>query len=329
MRDWPHPAVVTDRVGIDPNPSFGEVYPSDSDHLGRITIEGVSHAIQVVGGDERTESLLALLYTSYERSAQVAHIDSPALIFDLSATERAFRVDRDRQRVLIQGPYASVSQVKIAIRLLVAFLALRNSTGRLAPLHAVVLELPNAMLAVLGASKVGKSFLSSRLAASSSGRVVVADWTLFDAGRVVPEFERATLRRGTDRGPLDSAIELFEGEESSPESRFVSFGTSRTKPIRIANSVTHAILLTRPFDHYEFSRQSVSGLDLLELEPRFSDEALALLGTGDSDRLVDRYDQLFLSMKTATTAGFRSSDANFALLGSDLESWLDQNESTL
>jgi hypothetical protein len=324
---------VTNEDMVRPVPDAGKINLDGLPNLSATLIPGgVAGWIRIHGGSPRTRLLIERIYGPLQwcDSGQPA-VRAATLLIREGDYPPSFVVDRADMIIQISGPVVSVAQLKISVRYLTARLALDQHTS-LVPIHGCLVVLDGASLLVCGSSGTGKSWMSADLVAQGGIRLV-DDWALYDSssGRCMAEDESNVIRRGGDPLPAFPPwmlIEEFNGDPRSPQSRYISL-PSRAETVRgDPVGLTHMLILDEP-DRANASLCDISNVGdaIYHMQPRFTDEALDILGQDESRVLIERLNVLGATLSVRRLIGYRASADHYQQALSLVNDWIASHSS--
>jgi hypothetical protein len=289
---------------------------------------GIRGEISICGGSSRTRHLIESIYGSVRESkVHAAPIQAPTLLITEGDYLPRFTVDRVSEIISISGPIITVAQLKISIRYLTACAALRKTTS-LTPIHGCLVSRDFSNLLVCGPSGIGKTRMSEDLV-KEAGSLFVEDWALYDTVSRLCMFEdeRRMLRRGGDPPPTFPPwmlIEKFNGDPRSTQSRYLLLYPEAEANVPHDVRVTHLLILDDPYAaKVALSPQDNVGILMEDAQPRFTDEALSILGMPESGILRERLNVFSSTLDSRRLIGHRTSAAHYQQSLSLVNSWID------
>lgn len=292
------------------------------------TPKGLARGILICGSSSRTRLLIERIYGSVqELDTGSASNRGPILLIKEGDHAPSFVVDRANMVMAISGPIVTVAQLKISLRYLTACTALRETT-LLTPVHGCLISRNGLTLLISGSSGSGKSWMSKNFVKRGS-KLLVDDWALYDpiSQLCIREDEWPVVRRGADPPPTFppwTIIECFNGDPLSPQSRYIALDSEMDTVHNESIRVTHLLILDDPYAlNIELRQQRNIGFAMQQMHPRFTDEALNILGPIDSETLAARLDMFGASLDSRRLIGYRTSAAHYQQAISLISAWIE------
>lgn len=294
---------------------------------------GTGFTVGLVGFDERSIELTNLLFWNVSQAVNGGQCNAFVIYEQAPLTAALFAKDEANRRVLIRGPFLTVSQLKIAFRYTLAILAVDDS-DRLVPLHSSVVASNGFCLAILGPSGAGKSWVSRHLVEVMGCEIRVRDWCVVDSKRgvILGDDERCRVIRGPEansfraRGERVFPLEIFEENELSSQSRFVATPVPVSR-VEAPSVLSHVLLLSDPARGPLRAAYGAGPIarSLSEVQPRLTDEAIDELPERAGDSAVRRTVRLLDDLRGLLLVGHRAPGVKLSEWSDLVTEWLRGN----
>jgi hypothetical protein len=312
MEDVTIPPVITDErtISVDAVPGDAGTPACSSQY--HIPICGGLSEILSLGACERTSWLIRRLFREVQESEESAPVAGTLIFAHPDPSLPPMTIDYDRKAVTLRSEYASVAQLKVGVRVLTAIGALASDLPLL-PIHMAAVEMDDSSIGIVAGSGVGKSYLCRELERVAPCRQVVQDWTVVraDTREVLAEAETAGVVRGPEAAVHPDAVplELYLGDPSSPQSRFLLEGGNRLELPRPSRALSHLVVLLggSAGDAYRYEHWTADRLlEFASRPPFMTDEALDLLVVQQRSDALSRLRRLAQAVDLMSIRGHRS-----------------------